>query len=593
MTGAVEAGEGTALLGVRQPRLGRRSSAPGAGLNRAIRALIVLTVAVNVIYLGALLLPGDPASTLVNIWLSIIAQWVPVGVFWLVAVRTGFARWEVILAAAGVTFNAAGDTIYALAMDSSGNLPSPSLADLGYLLYYPLTMAALLVLVRHQSRHSVRSVLFDGGVASLGAAAVLAVILAPVFTDATTDATPLDGAIAALYPLFDLLLITAVVGVFASPALRLGPRWQFLLLGFLLFTGADIAYALLSHAGAYSAGTPLDAAWTAGVAFAAIWVDGVTDREPEPRPPASLTRILPVPALAVLAGLAVLLIATQTPLPPVALVLAGATVALAAVSVMLRQATLARLIEAQEQLVRQLKRLDKSKTDMIDTMSHEMRTPLTSILGYLDLVLDDDENLPADTRDMLQVVKRNARRLQDLAGSMLILTGLESGGAPPTIAPIEIGRMLRRVAESLGPFAHSRQVTLEIVEGDDGAIVEGDEGQLERAFTNVVENAVKFTPATGSVRIETVTTIGPAGPESVIIDITDTGMGIPAGEVSQLFDRFFRASNAQDQAVQGTGLGLAIVRQIIEGHNGDVVVSSVLGEGTTVRITLPVLRAPS
>ncbi|MGP3534784.1 sensor histidine kinase [Microbacterium sp. RD1] len=587
MTGAVEAGGEAAAVGAVGPSLGQHPSTRGAGLNRAIRALLLLTIAVNAIYLGALLLPGDPASTLVNIWLSIIAQWVPVGVFWLVAVRTRFARWEVILAAAGITCNAAGDTFYALAMDSSGNLPSPSLADVGYLLYYPLTMAALLVLVRHQSRHSMRPVLFDGGVASLGAAAVLAVILAPVFTDATADASPLNGAIAALYPLFDLLLITAVVGVSASPALRLGPRWQFLVLGFLLFTGADIAYALLSHAGAYTSGTPLDAAWTAGVAFSAIWVDGVTGGEPEPRPAPALTRILPVPALAVLAGLAVLLIATQTPLPPVALVLAAATVALAAVSVLLRQATLTRLLDAQEQLVGQLKRLDKSKSDMIDTMSHEMRTPLTSILGYLDLLLDDDSSLPAERKDMLRVVERNARRLQDLAGNMLVLAGLESGGAAPTMAPIDIGRMLRRVAESLEPFVHSRRVSLRIAAGSGEMLVEGDESQLERAVTNVVENAVKFTPPEGFVRVGAAPAAGSTGRPAVVIDITDTGMGIPADEIPQLFGRFFRATNAQDQAVQGTGLGLAIVREIVQAHGGEISVSSVLGKGTTVRISLP------
>jgi signal transduction histidine kinase len=563
---------------------------PGARLDRAIRVLIILTVSVNVVFLGALLLPGDPASTLIDIWMSITAQWVPVGVFWLVAVRTRFARLEVILAAAGITCNAAGDTFYALAMDSSGNLPSPSLADLGYLLYYPLTMAALLVLVRRRSRSSVRSVLFDGGVASLGAAAVLAVILAPVFTDATTDTTPLDGAIAALYPLFDLLLITAVVGIFASPALRLGPRWQFLVLGFLMFTGADIAYALLNHAGAYNAGTPLDALWTAGVAFAAIWVDGVTDREPEPRPATSSARMLPVPAFAVLAGLGVLLIATQTTLPPVALVLAAATVALAAVSVMFRQATLARLLAGQEHLVRQLQQLDKSKSDVIDTMSHEMRTPLTSISGYLDLILDDDAELSADTRDMLRVVQRNAGRLQNLAENMLVLAGLESGGATPTTVPIEIGRLLRRVEESLRPFASSGRVDLRVV-SEDAAIILGDEGQLERAFTNVMENAVKFTPPTGSVRVETEPTLGPTGQPAVAIDITDTGMGIPADELPHLFDRFFRATNAQDQAVQGTGLGLAIVREIVHAHRGDISVSSTPGEGTTFRITLPVLRS--
>jgi signal transduction histidine kinase len=582
----MEVGGGAAPAGADEPRPAVPPSIPGRGLDRAIRILIVLTVAVNVIYFGALLLPGDPASLLIDVWLSITAQWLPVGVFWLVAVRTRFRLWEVVLAAAGVTFNAAGDTFYGLAMGPDGVLPSPSLADLGYLLYYPLTMAALLVLVRRQSGRSVRSALFDAGVASLGAAAVLALLLAPVFTDATSEATTLDGAIAALYPLFDLLLITAVVGVSASPALRLGPRWQFLVLGFLLFAGADVAYALLSHAGVYGAGSPLDIAWTAGLACAAIWVDGVTGRTPAPPRARPSARRLPVPAFAVLAGLGVLLVATQTPVPPFALALAAATVALAAVSVMLRQATLARLLEGQEDLVRQLQKLDASKSTMIDTMSHEMRTPLTSIVGYIDLVLDDDA-VPADTKDMLRVAERNARRLQSLAGTMLLLTRLEAGDAMPSRAPVPVGRMLRRIEESLRPLADVRNVDLRVA-SDDPAVVDGDEGQLERAVSNLVENAVKFTPPHGSVRVEAASATGSNGRPTVTIDVSDTGVGIPADDVPYLFDRFFRATNARDQAVQGTGLGLAIVQEIVHAHQGEVSVTSVVGEGSTFRITLPV-----
>lgn len=474
MAGAVAAGRGVTPTETGALRTAPPSRPPGGRLDRTIRGLIVLTVAMNVIYLGALLLPGDPASLLIDVWMSITAQWLPVGVFWLVAVRTRFRRWEVILAAAGVTFNAAGDTVYALAMGPDGVLPSPSLADIGYLLYYPLTMAALLVLVRRQSGRSLRTALFDAGVASLGAAAVLAVVLAPVFTDASSATTLLDAAIAGLYPLFDLLLITAVVGVSASPALRLGPRWPFLVLGFLLFAGADVAYALLSHVGGYSAGSPLDVLWTAGLAYAAIWVDGVTERAPVPPRARSHARHLPVPAFAVLAGLGVLLTATQTPVPTVALALAAATVVLAAVSVMLRQATLARLLEAQEDVVWELQKLDASKSTMIDTMSHEMRTPLTSILGYLDLVLDDD-TVDVGTKDMLRVVERNAHRLQSLAGTMLLLTRLEAGEAAPLAGPIAVDQMLRRIEESLHPLADSRNVELHVV-ADEAAVVDGDEG---------------------------------------------------------------------------------------------------------------------
>jgi signal transduction histidine kinase len=576
---------GTTSIGADEPHAVARA----ALLDRAIRVLLLLTVVVNLIYLGALLLPGDPASLLIDVWMSITAQWVPVGVFWLVAVRTRFARWEVILAAAGITFNAAGDTVYALLMDSSGNLPSPSPADVGYLLYYPLTMAALLVLVRRQSRSSTKAALFDGGVASLGAAAVLAVILEPVFTDATSGASLLDGAIASLYPLFDLLLVTAVVGISASPVLRIGPRWQFLILGFLLFTGADIAYALLDHEGAYVTGTPLDAAWTLGVACAAIWVDGVTRLDPDLPPLEARTRMVPVPAFAVLAGLGVLLVATQNPVPAIALVLAAAVVALAAVPVMFRHATLARLFEGQEQVVRRLEELDTSKSAMIATLSHEIRTPLTPILGYLDLILDDDAVLSASTRDRLRVVARNADRLQHLADNMLLLTGIESGATRPPRAPVDIGHVLRRVDESLRPYAESRDVEL-LVTTDAEAIVAADKDQLERAFSNVIENAVKFTAAAGSVQVQTASGIAVTGEPTVVISIADNGMGIPADELPNLFDRFFRATNAQDHAVQGTGLGLSIVREIVQTHDGDISVSSVLGEGTTFRITLPVLR---
>jgi signal transduction histidine kinase len=593
MSAAVEAGGGTTAISAAGPGLVGQSSVRDTHLARAIRVLIILTVVSNVAYFAALLLPGDPASTLIDTWLWAIAQSVPVCVFWLVAVRTRFRRWEVILAAAGVTFNAVGETFYVIAMDASGDVPSPSLPDLGYLLYYPLTMAALFVLVRRQSRNSVKSVIFDGALASLGAAAVLAVILGPVFTDATSDTTPIDGAIAALYPLFDLLLITAVVGISASPILRIGPRWQFLVLGFLLFTGADIAYALLNHDGTYNTGTPLDAAWTAGVACGALWVDGVGRLEPEPRAPTSKQRLLPVPAFAVLAGLAVLLIATQTSVPSVALVLAAATVALSAASVMFRQRTLTRMLEGQEHVVEQLKALDKSKGDMISTVSHEMRTPLTSIAGYLELVLDDEEGvLPKDAKDMLLIVERNNQRLQKLADNMLLITRLESGAATTAAVPIEIAWALQRVTESLRPFADSRHVELSMV-CDEGVIVEGDENQLERAFTNLIENAVKFTSATGSVRIKVAPATGHNAAPAITIDFIDTGMGIPADEVPHLFDRFFRATNAQDHAVQGTGLGLAIVRDIVQAHQGDVSVSSVLSEGTTFRITLPVRTVPA
>ncbi len=559
-------------------------------LDRVIRGLLGVVVLANVVYLAALLLPGDPGIVLVDVGLSLALQWIPVVVFWLVAARTGSRRAEVVLAAAAVTANAAGDTIYVIGMDASGVLPSPSAADVAYLLFYPLMLLALVVLVRRRSRRTTKAVFLDAGLAVLGSAAVLAVILDPVLSDATSGRPVVAGAIDALYPAFDIVLVAVVVGIAASPVLRMGPRWQFLVLGLLAITGADIAYALLIREGGYGDGTPLDVAWTAGIACLALWVEGV-DRAPadSPEPYRPTARLLPVPAMAVLAGLGVLLVATTTPVPPLALVLAASAVALSALPVMFRQAMLTRMLDGQERVVARLEALDRSKSDIIGTVSHEMRTPLTSISGYVELVLDGEGgDVPDDAKDMLRVVDRNARRLQSLVADMLTMTRLDAGERP-AMAPLDVATLVRRAAESLRPFADARRVDLAV--GDAGpATVEGDAGQLERVLTNVIENAVKFTPAGGTVSVELHAATGPTGRPAVMVVVADTGMGIPADALPQVFDRFFRAANAQSEVVPGTGLGLAIVREIVQAHGGEVTVSSVLGEGTTFRIALPAQR---
>jgi signal transduction histidine kinase len=559
-------------------------------LDRVIRGLMAAVVLANLVYLAGLLLPGDPASPVIDVGLSLAAQWLPVVVFWLVAARTRLARAEVVLAAAAVTSNAAGDTIYAIGMDASGVLPSPSVADVAYLLFYPLMLAALVVLVRRRSRRATNAVFLDAGLAVLGSAAVLAVVLGPVLSDATSGATVLDGTIDALYPAFDIVLVAVVVGIGAAPVLRLGPRWQSLVVGLLAITGADIAYALLDHEGAYADGTPLDVVWTAGIACLALWVEGV-DRAPadaaEPVRPGA--RLLPVPAVAVLAGLGVLLVATAMPVPPLALVLAASTVALAALPVMFRQAMLTRTLEGQERVVARLEALDRSKSDIIGTVSHEMRTPLTSISGYVELVLDGEGGeVPDDAKDMLRVVDRNTRRLQSLVADMLMMTRLDSG-EPPAREPIDIATLVAGAAASLRPYADARDVEL-AVGAAPAATVDGDAGQLERVLTNVVENAVKFTPAGGTVTVDVHPATGPTGRPAVMVVVADTGMGIPADALPHVFDRFFRAANAQSEVVPGTGLGLAIVREIVQAHGGEVTVSSVLAEGTTFRIALPARR---
>jgi diguanylate cyclase (GGDEF)-like protein len=306
--------------------------------------LLSVVFAVVVAYTVGLLLHEDGPDALVDVWLSGLTQWLPAAVFWLAVVRTRFARAEVLFAALAVTCNAAADTYYVTTMDAAGELPFPSPADIGYLLFYPLMLAALIALVRRQIRgHGLAwSVLLDGAVGALGSAAILAALLGPVLDSAVNEPENLATAVAVAYPVFDLLLVAALFGIAATPGLIVGPRWTFLVGGLIVFAAADVVYALLEVNGTYIVGLTLDAAWALGLALMAVWGDAVGRSQSGPATGSRTTPTLFVPAVAVVAGLGVLILGTQVAQPLTAVIFAGLTVALAAVPLVFRQRLLGR-----------------------------------------------------------------------------------------------------------------------------------------------------------------------------------------------------------------------------------------------------------
>jgi signal transduction histidine kinase len=232
-----------------------------------------------------------------------------------------------------------------------------------------------------------------------------------------------------------------------------------------------------------------------------------------------------------------------------------------------------------------LTRLDIQKANFVATVSHELRTPLTSIIGYLEVLKDGYAGELVDEQSrLIEVIDRNAGRLLGLINDLLTLTKSENDGLSDDVADMSISELITESCQELPPIVHKDAVTLEINAGPRAAMVRGDRSQLKSVIVNIVSNGIKFSRPGGVVKIccilDEVT-------HRIRIIVEDRGIGIPTDDQKELFTRFYRASNATAKFIPGTGLGLSIVKQIVNDHGGEIHLTSVEGEGTTVVVELP------
>ncbi len=249
----------------------------------------------------------------------------------------------------------------------------------------------------------------------------------------------------------------------------------------------------------------------------------------------------------------------------------------------------AKLYTAQVEAVRRLEELDRAKDEFLSSVSHELRTPLTSINGYVELLEDEDPGpVTGQQRRLLDVVRRNVDRLRLLIEDLLTLSRIESGAFRSTLQEVDLPALVRASVDDMRPQAVKGDVEVHLDLPAGEVSIQGDAGQLSRAMLNVLGNAIKFTPAGGrvDVRVRTLPATSGGGPR-VVVEVRDTGMGIPAQDLGEVSTRFFRAGNAVSSGVPGTGLGLVIVRTILDNHGGSLRLTSREGEGTAVRMTLP------
>jgi PAS domain S-box-containing protein len=225
-----------------------------------------------------------------------------------------------------------------------------------------------------------------------------------------------------------------------------------------------------------------------------------------------------------------------------------------------------------------LRDADRLRGELISVVSHDLRTPLTSIMGYLELVLDEAEGpLTQEQRRFLEVIERNSDRLLALVNDLLLISSAEAGRLELRLAEADLFEVAAHVVESQRPRAEGLGLELRLTGEAVLAVV--DRARIAELLENLVSNALKFTPAGGSVEVR-VSRLD----ELAVLEVADTGVGISAGDRNHMFERFFRSRRARK--VPGIGLGLSIVEAIVTAHGGRISVESLPNEGTTFRVEL-------
>ncbi|WP_431801890.1 sensor histidine kinase [Microbacterium sp. bgisy203] len=220
---------------------------------------------------------------------------------------------------------------------------------------------------------------------------------------------------------------------------------------------------------------------------------------------------------------------------------------------------------------------ENARRTLATTVTHELANPLTAIVGYTDLLLEDD--LPPRSRERLELIEAAGTRMERLISEVLRAGGREAGLDPRR--RLDARALMAATVESFLPAAAAGDVSLELREGPE-APIDADAFRLRQVFDNLVSNAVKYTPRSGSVEV----TVAAVGGDAVI-RVTDTGIGIGAHDLPHVFDDYFRAETARDAGLPGTGLGMGISRTIVEEHGGTLELTSHPGAGTTATIRIP------
>ncbi len=240
------------------------------------------------------------------------------------------------------------------------------------------------------------------------------------------------------------------------------------------------------------------------------------------------------------------------------------------------------LANAFQTMATNVSRAQQSQRDLVANVSHELKTPLTSIQGFSQAMIDGTVTDATEYQDLAQIIQQESQRMRRLVEQMLELSRLESGTVRLDLAPLQVDALVENVGKRYTRLGEAKGVAVQWA-SPHNLIVNADAGRLEQVLINLLDNALQYTDTGGQITLFA----RAARPNRVEFVIQDTGRGIPPDDVPRLFERFYQVERSRTGQGKHVGLGLAIVREIVEGHLGEITVQSTVGAGTTFTVSIP------